>query len=92
MRLDGPPDRRARQATALQGLEHEEAERARTRFDRTHEAYFRQFYGVQIQDPALYHLVLDSTAIEFDACVEMIALAARSVAPAAGVSVNGPAA
>lgn len=91
VRLDGPPDRRARQATALQRLEDDEAERARKQFDRTHEAYFRQFYGVQIQDPALYHLVLDSTAIEFDACVEMIALAASSLA-AAGASVNGPAA
>ncbi len=92
VRLDGPPDRRARQATALQRLEHGEAERARKQFDRTHEAYLRQFYGVQIQDPALYHLVLDSTAIELDACVEMIALAASSLAPAAtGASVNRPA-
>jgi hypothetical protein len=79
VRLDGPPERRVRQATALQHLEHNVAERARARFDRTHEAYMRQFYGVQIQDPALYHLVIDSTAIDFAACVELIALAAASL-------------
>jgi hypothetical protein len=86
VRLDGPPDRRVRQATVLQKLGPEDAERARARFDRTHEAYFRQFYGVQIQDPALYHLVLDSTSIELDTCVEMIATAALSLIPAAAAT------
>jgi len=83
VRLDGPPDRRARQATTIQNLDPSDADRARAQFDRAHEAYFRQFYGVQIKDPALYHLVLDSTAIDFDACVEIIARAAESLAPAA---------
>lgn len=91
VRLDGPTDRRARQAMRIQGLQTGEAKRACAQFDRAHEAYFRQFYGVQIQDPALYHVVLDSTSIEFEACVEMIARAARSLAPAAtGPSANGP--
>jgi hypothetical protein len=87
-RLDGPADRRARQAAAVQNLSGEDADRACAQFDRTHEAYFRQFYGVQIQDPALYHLVLDSTAIELDACVEIIARAAECLIPA---SADGPA-
>lgn len=78
VRLDGPEERRVLQAMRLERLEREVAERALRQFDRTHEAYLRQFYDVQIRDPALYHLVLDSTSIEFDACVEMIALAARS--------------
>jgi cytidylate kinase len=92
VRLDGPPDRRARQAMQIQGLEPSDAERARMRFDRAHEAYFRQFYGVQIQDPALYHVVLDSTSIEFEACVQMIARAAESFGSAtAATSTNGPA-
>lgn len=92
VRLDGPPDRRARQAIRIQGLEPSDAERARAQFDRAHEAYFRQFYGVQIQDPGLYHVVLDSTSIEFEECVEMIARAAESLARvAASASANGPA-
>ena len=77
VRLDGPPERRVRQAMRIEGLEQDVAERTRARFDRAHEAYFRQFYGVGIQDPGLYHLALDSTSIEFDTCVEMIAAAAK---------------
>ena len=92
VRLDGPPNRRARQAAAVQDLEPDAADRDCAQFDRTHEAYFRQFYGVQIQDPALYHLVLDSTAIDVDACVEIIARAASCLAQAAkGPSANDPA-
>ena len=94
VRLDGPPDRRARQAMRIRNIDAATAERARAEFDRTHEAYFRQFYGVQIRDPGLYHLVLDSTSIELEACVEIIALAAASTmdeAEAIRPSANGPA-
>jgi cytidylate kinase len=91
VRLDGPVDRRASQASAIQRLDPDAAKRACAQFDRTHEAYFRQFYGVQIQDAALYHVVLDSTSIEFDACVDMIVRAAEALAPAAGSApLNGP--
>ena len=91
VRLDGPPDRRARQAAAVQNLDPDAAHRACAQFDRTHEAYFRQFYGVQIQDPAPYHVVLDSTAIGADACVEIIARAADCLASApTSPSTNGP--
>ena len=79
VRLDGPPARRVRLAMQLDpSLEEEAAERARARFDRTHETYARQFYGVDIRDPGLYHLIIDSTAIGVEECVELIALAARS--------------
>jgi hypothetical protein len=33
------------------------------RLDRAHAAYLKQFYGVEIDDPSLYHLQIDSTAI-----------------------------
>ncbi|HTT31778.1 MAG TPA: cytidylate kinase family protein [Solirubrobacteraceae bacterium] len=81
------PGRRRRS----KNLDPDAAHRACAQFDRTHEAYFRQFYGVQIQDPALYHVVLDSTAIGADACVEIIARAADCLASApTGPSTNGP--
>lgn len=80
VRLDGPPERRAQQAMRLdRELDRERAERALAQFDRAHEAYMRQFYGVDIGDPALYHVLLDSTAIALEACVELIAVAARSM-------------
>jgi hypothetical protein len=48
--------------------------------------------GVQIQDSALYHVVLDSTSIELDACVEIIVRATESLAQAAAhTSANGSA-
>jgi cytidylate kinase len=78
VRLDGPPERRVRQAMRFRPLDFDVADRARARFDRTHEAYLRQFYGISINDPGLYHLVIDSTSIEFEACVEIIATAAES--------------
>jgi cytidylate kinase len=40
--------------------------------------YVKHFYGADIHDPGLYHLVIDTTAVAIDACVELIALAARS--------------
>jgi cytidylate kinase len=79
VRLTGPVERRIRQAMKLQGLERDAAERALRRFDRTHAEYLRQFYGAEIDDPALYHLTIDSTSISIDGTVELIAGAARSL-------------
>lgn len=80
VRLDGPVEARVRQAMRLDpGLDAASAERALRQFDRAHAAYLQQFYGVDVRDPALYHLMLDSTAIEFDACVEVIARAAAAL-------------
>lgn len=82
VRLDGPASGRISQAVRLDpGLEREAAERALRQFDRTHAGYLQQFYGVDIRDSTLYHLVLDSTRIELETCVEIIDRAARSRAP-----------
>jgi len=78
VRLDGPPERRLAQAMELEGIDHESAERQRRETDRAREAYVQQFYGVDARDAALYHLVVDSTALALDACVELIALAAAA--------------
>jgi hypothetical protein len=86
VRLDGPAARRVSQAMRLDpGLDREDAERALRQFDRTHAGYLQQFYGVDIRDSTLYNLVLDSTCIELDACVEIIAQAARALASGTGV-------
>jgi cytidylate kinase len=80
VRLDGPREQRVRQAVKLGDLDRETAERAIDRADRTHAAYVRHFYGVSLDDPTLYHMMLDSTAISLEAVVELIAVAARSLA------------
>ncbi|HET6869399.1 MAG TPA: cytidylate kinase-like family protein [Solirubrobacteraceae bacterium] len=80
VRLDGPAARRVEQAMRLDAaLDREGAERALRQFDRTHAAYLQQLYGVDIRDSTLYHLALDSTCIDLDACVEIIARAARAL-------------
>jgi cytidylate kinase len=92
VRLDGPPERRLRQARQIdRSLDQETAERTLRRLDRMQAAYAHEFYGVSIRDPALYHLMIDSTAIGLDACVELIALAAQAFAPGARKpSLEGP--
>jgi hypothetical protein len=77
VRLDGPVEARVRQAVSLGAPDEETALRALRRLDRTHADYARRFYGADITDPSLYHLVLDSTAIPAEHCVELIAVAAR---------------
>lgn len=81
-RLDGPPDRRAAQAAELGGIEFAEAQQTLERLDRAHSEYTRRFYDADIHDPSLYDLVLDSTAIDFATCTELLAIAARSRAEA----------
>ncbi|HEY3727836.1 MAG TPA: cytidylate kinase-like family protein [Solirubrobacteraceae bacterium] len=78
VRLDGPADRRARQAMRYSGLDAATAERALAKADRTHVTYVKHFYAADIHDPRLYHLMLDTTAVSIDACVELLALAASS--------------
>lgn len=80
VRLHGPPDRRIRQAMRLRGVDEEAASEAVRRLDRTHAEYFRHFYGADIDDPTLYHLMIDSTAIEFDACIDLIVQARAALA------------
>ena len=82
VRLDGPVERRVRQAVRLQDVDEETARQTVRRLDRAHAAYLRQFYGVDVDDPALYHLRIDSTAMSLEVCVELIEVAARSLTPA----------
>ena len=78
VRLDGPAERRVEQAMALEELTREDAERLRKSGDRAREGYVRHFYNCDPRDPALYHLVIDSTALPVAAVVNVIAAAAAS--------------
>jgi hypothetical protein len=75
VRLDGPAERRLAQAITLEGVDRDTAARHMRETDRAREAYVQQFYGVDARDATLYHMVIDSTALALDACVELIALA-----------------
>jgi hypothetical protein len=79
VRLDGPAEARLRQAMQIGGADEKTARETLRRLDRTHADYARQFYGADIRDCSLYHLVLDSTAIGLAECAELIVSAARSL-------------
>ncbi len=77
-RLDGPPERRAVQAARLARIDLADAERTLEQTDRAHAEYWRRFYDADPRDPGLYDLVLDSTRIDLDTCVELLETAARA--------------
>ena len=78
VRLHGPPDHRVRQAVALRGVDDTTATRERADSDRARAAYVKRFYRRDPDDPCLYHLICDSTAISIDAVTSMITVAARA--------------
>jgi cytidylate kinase len=78
VRLDGPREARVRQAMRIGDIDRETAQRGLERADQAHAVYVRHFYGVGLHDTSQYHLALDSTAIDLDACVEIIVIAARA--------------
>jgi cytidylate kinase len=76
VRLDGPTERRVAQGAVVEGISEEQArERLRTA-DKARTAYVRRLYRTDPADPALYHLVIDSTAIPLDTVIELILVAA----------------
>jgi hypothetical protein len=78
VRLDGPPERRVEQAMRLESLDVRDAARLRRDGDRAREAYVRHFYGCDARDPALYHLVIDSTTLSPETVVDVIVAAAAT--------------
>jgi cytidylate kinase len=91
VRLDGGDAARLRQAMSHEGLDEATATVQLRETDRARFAYITHFYpGERWDDPANYHLVIDSTAISLDVCVDVIVAAAldlfarapRATAPA----------
>lgn len=82
VRLDGPPDARVRQAMRIGDIDRETAQRGLEHSDQAHAVYIRHFYGADLKNTSHYHLALDSTAIDLDACVELIISTARARAKA----------
>ena len=82
-RLHGPCERRIQQAMRLEEIDFATAQRRQRELDRAHATYAKHFYNADIDDPALYHVVLDSTTITLDTCVEILLAAALSITTSA---------
>jgi cytidylate kinase len=75
--LLGPREARVEQAMKIEGVDRETAERRLEANDRARRQYVRERYGVDGDDPYLYHLVIDSCAFDLDACVNFIVTASQ---------------
>lgn len=82
VRLDGPVEARIAQAVRLEHMDERQARERRVQTDRARDAYIRTLYGVRQEDPRLYHLILDSTVLDLDTCVDLAERAARVRLPA----------
>jgi cytidylate kinase len=78
VRLTGPKERRVEQGMLLEGVDRATATRHIEETDRARETYVRHFYRCDARDAALYHLVIDSTALPLDACADLIVEAAQA--------------
>jgi len=76
--LGGPREFRIQQGMRINGVDRSSAEQRLESEDRARMEYVRQVYGVDGADPSLYHLVLDSTALDLDTCVELIVTASQA--------------
>jgi hypothetical protein len=89
VRLDGPVEARVARATAFEGVDDATARKRLAQTDRAREAYVKHFYKCDARDPRHYHLVMDSTVLDIETCVELIVLAARSRNPSVPPASNG---
>jgi hypothetical protein len=80
VRLDGDVEARRRAAMAHDGLDHKAAVKMQQDTDHARRVYIAHFYPRAVwDDPRHYHMVLDSTAISSDVCVELIVRGARDL-------------
>lgn len=76
--LGGPPDARIRARMEQDAVDRTTAEQRQRSEDRSRVAYVRRAYGVDGADPSLYHLMLDTTALDVDTCVDLIVAASKA--------------
>lgn len=78
VRLDGPERRRLAQAMQMEHVDEETARARMNETDRARTRYVSRLYGRDVADPRLYHLLVDSTALPLEGCVDLVAAAATS--------------
>ena len=81
VRLFGPPDARIAQAIRIENIDEPTAQQRLPEVDRARAHYVRRLYRADIDDPNLFHLHIDSTALPLDTCAGLIVTAYRSLAP-----------
>lgn len=78
--LRGSRDGRIERVMELQQVDRATAARRVKAHDRARRDYVRSVYGVDGDDPALYHVMLDAVSLGVDVCVDLIVAASTSLA------------
>jgi cytidylate kinase len=78
VRLSGPKARRLRRGMAAENIDEATAKARLEETDRARSRYVERVYGANPDDPCRYHLVLDSTALTAESCVDVVEVAAHS--------------
>jgi cytidylate kinase len=78
VRLDGPEVRRVARAMQVEGIDEDTARQRMGETDRARARYVEKLYGRDPADAALYHLIIDSTVLAPDDCVDIVARAAAA--------------
>ncbi|HTZ44671.1 MAG TPA: cytidylate kinase-like family protein [Jatrophihabitans sp.] len=79
VRLFGPAEARIQQAAMVEAVPEDVARQRLPEVDQARADYVRRLYHADLDDPALYHLQLDSTALPLAACAGLIADAYRAL-------------
>lgn len=78
VRLDGPPERRAERGALWEGIDHAAAVARLKETDEARTRYIRRLYQRDPDDASLYHLIIDGTVLDAQACVDLVAGAAEA--------------
>lgn len=81
VRLFGARADRVAHAASLLGIDVEAAEKRRPEVDEARAQYVRRLYDIDIDDPDLYDLQIDSTRLPVVACAELVSAAYRALVP-----------
>jgi cytidylate kinase len=82
IRLTGPVEARIRLGMALGQVDEATARASQRRLDAAHAEYVRRFYGLDIDDPSLYHVIIDVPAIGIGAALQILETTARALGSA----------
>ena len=78
-----PEELRIERLAAREGISMEEAERRLQESDRAHAPFYRKFWKVEVSDPSLYDITLETSRLSYEAGAELVVAAARSVTASA---------
>lgn len=78
VRLAGPADRCLAQGMAIEAVSEAEARVRQADTDKAWSKFVMRMFDKDPAHPGLYHMVLDSTALPLEVCIELIATAATA--------------